>query len=141
MQRANEHVPQGGAKKTPTTFSARSHDIIKSCPEVQDKSATLQVETAFVLMWSTPKLEVNPIAFKHAVTRELPQKISMTTGSFVHFFMRFVWKRFYILRPLEKFGLCLGSMQGLNIGKFAFQVVLRKRKSILCICDAHMIGF
>ena len=77
---AMEHVPQGGAIKTPTTKGEDSQ-VMKSCwSEDCVKSKTRQADTALLASWSTPKAALQPKAFSAAVTLALPQKTSIITG-------------------------------------------------------------
>ena len=77
---ANEQVPQGGARKTPTTKGDSSHckSMLWSFSAVRPKR--FAVATALSSLWSTPNASLIPTSLRLAVSLALPLKISMTTG-------------------------------------------------------------
>ena len=74
-------VPQGGAKKIPSTVRVLIQLIKRATPSGLVKSATdTGPDKFFTFTWSTPKQLRRPICLKQAVTLEVPAKISIITA-------------------------------------------------------------
>ena len=83
MDRALEALPQGGARKMPTTRGFASHCINNSTPGPVVKSASTKGATALLWRtWSVPNELKRPNCFKAAVTLPVPANTSIIKHSF-----------------------------------------------------------
>ena len=83
MDRALEALPQGGARKIPTTLGFSSHCINNLTPDSVDKSAsTIGATACLCRAQSVPNELYKPSCFNAAVTRPVPAKTSIMRHSF-----------------------------------------------------------